>query len=156
VAVFKEAIQLQQVPLFSGLDSKQLKLLAFTCEVFDFADQDYLFHQGDASDCVYVILSGMVEVIGSDAHGRPVLLATSPENSLIGEMAALGGGDRTAGVKARGAVTALSIPNHRFLELITGSPQVALHVMQNLTAKLAETSRHAADLQSRLDQLADE
>jgi len=83
VAVIKEAQQLKQVPLLSSLDSKQLKLLAFTCEVFDFADGDYLFRQGDASDCVYVILAGQVEIIG-EKDGAPVHLATSPPNSLIG------------------------------------------------------------------------
>lgn len=153
MAVLKEAQQLKQVPLLSSLDSKQLKLLAFTCEVFDFADQDYLCRQGDASDCVYVILEGEVEIIAGDADGKPVLLATSKANTLIGEMAAFAGGERSAGVKAKGKVTALSIPNPRFLELITSSPPVALHVMQNLTAKLAETTRHAADLQTRLEQL---
>ena len=156
VAVDKEALQLKQVPLLSSLDGKQLKLLAFTCDVFDYADEDYLFHQGEASDCVYVILKGVVEIIGSDPDGQAVLLATSPANSLIGEMAVLSGAGRTASVKARGAVTALNIPNQRFLELVTGNPPVALHVLQTLSAKLAETSRHAADLQTRLDRLAGE
>ncbi len=153
MAVFKEALQLKQVPLLSSLDSKQLKLLAFTCDVSDYADQDYLFRQGETSDCVYVILEGVVEIIGSDHDGQAVLLATSSENNLIGEMAVLSGASRTASVRARGAVTTLNIPNDRFLELLTGNPQVALHVMRLLSAKLADTSRHAADLQTRLDRL---
>ncbi len=153
MAVFKEALQLKQVPLLSSLDSKQLKLLAFTCEVFDYADQDYLFHEGEASDCAYVILEGVVEIIGSDHEGKAVLLATSPKNTLIGEMAVLSGASRTASVRAQGAVTALKIPNDRFLDLLTENAQVALHVMQMLSAKLADTSRHAADLQTRIDRL---
>jgi len=147
VAVLKEAQQLKQVPLLSSLDSKQLKLLAFTCEVFDFADGDYLFRQGDASDCVYVILAGEVEIIG-EKDGAPVHLATSPPNSLIGEMAAFGGGERSAGARAQGAVSALSIPNQRFLELVTGNPQVAMTVLQDLTRKLAETSKLVAKLEA--------
>ncbi|MGI9310007.1 MAG: Crp/Fnr family transcriptional regulator [bacterium] len=155
--MFKEALQLKQVPLLSSLDSKQLKLLAFTCEVFDYADQAYLFRQGETSDCVYVILDGVVEIIGSSGDnsgdGQPVLLASVGENTLIGEMAVLSGASRTASVRARGAVSALNIPNERFLELISGNPQVALQVMRDLSAKLADTSRHAADLQTRLDRL---
>lgn len=153
MAVFKEAQQLKQVPLLSSLDSKQLKLLAFTCEVFDYAAQDYLFREGETSDCVYVILEGVVEIIGSDQDGKEVLLATSSENNLIGEMAVLSGASRTASVKAQGAVTALKIANDRFLELITTNSQVALHVMQTLSTKLADTSRHAADLQTRIDRV---
>lgn len=153
MAVFKEALQLKQVPLLSSLDSKQLKLLAFTCELFDYADQEYLFHHGEVSDCVYVILDGMVEIIGSDHDGKAVLLATSPANTLIGEMAVLSGAGRTASVKARATVTALKIPNDRFIDLVTGNPQVALHVMKMLSSKLADTSRNAADLQTRLDGL---
>lgn len=156
MAVLKEAQQLKQVPLLSSLDSKQLKLLAFTCEVFDFADGDFLCRQGDASDCVYVILEGEVDIIAGDADGKPALLATSKANSLIGEMAAFAGGERSASVQAKGKVTALSIPNPRFIDLITSSPPVALHVMQNLTARLAETSRRAAQLQTRLAQLTGE
>ena len=153
MAVQNEAQQLKKVPLLSSLDTRQLKLLAFTCEVFDYADQDYLFHHGETSDCVYVILEGTVEIIGSDQDGQPVLLATSSANTLIGEMAVLSGASRTASVRARGAVTTIRIPNERFLELITGNPQVALHVMRMLSTKLATTSVHAADLQTRLDRL---
>ena len=151
--VLDEALQLKQVPLFAGLEPKQLKLLAFTCEVFDYADRDYLFMQGETSDCVYVILNGEVEILGSDPNGKAVLLATSKANTLIGEMAVLSGAVRTASVRASGAVSALKIPNDRFLELITANSQVALHVMKMLSTKLADTSRQAADLQTRLDQL---
>ncbi|MGR3914953.1 MAG: Crp/Fnr family transcriptional regulator [Gammaproteobacteria bacterium] len=153
MAVSNEAQQLKQVPLLSSLDPKQLKLLAFTCEVFDYADAEFLFRQGEASDCVYVVLAGEVDIIGGERDGRAVLLATTRANNLIGEMAVLGGAGRTASVKARGAVSALKIPNQRFLELVTGNPQVALHVMRTLSGKLADTSRHAADLQTRLDAL---
>lgn len=157
MAVFNEAQQLKQVPLLSSLDSKQLKLLAFTCEVFDYAAQDYLFHEGETSDCVYVILRGEVEILGKlgdGGQGKEVLFATSSANTLIGEMAVLSGAPRTASVKARDAVTALKIPNDRFLDLITQNPPVALHVMQTLSAKLADTNRHAADLQTRIDELS--
>ncbi|MGR3983841.1 MAG: cyclic nucleotide-binding domain-containing protein [Gammaproteobacteria bacterium] len=153
MAVSKEAQQLKQVPLLSSLDPKQLKLLAFTCEVFDYAGGEFLFRQGEASDCVYVVLDGEVEIIGSDGDGHAVLLATTGANNLIGEMAVLGGAGRSASVKARGAVSALKIPNERFLELVTGNPQVALHVMRALSGHLADTSRRAADLQTRLDAL---
>ena len=161
MAVSKEAQQLKQVPLLSGLDAKQLKLLAFTCEVFDYADREFLFRQGEASDCVYVVLSGVVEIISggdsnsdnSNGDAHEVLLAETGANNLIGEMAVLGGAGRTASVRARGAVSALKIPNERFLELVTTNPQVALHVMRTLSNNLAETSRRAADLQTRVDAL---
>ena len=156
MAVFKEALQLKQVPLLSSLDSKQLKLLAFTCQVSEYADQDHLFHEGDTSDCVYVILDGTVEIIGSDKDGQAVLIATLSGNNLIGEMAVLSGTSRTASIKAQGAVTALNIPNDRFLNLITENPPVALRVMRDLSIKLAETSRHAADLQTHIDRLQSE
>ena len=153
MAVFNEAQQLKQVPLLSGLDSTQLKLLAFTCEVFEYADQEYLFREGDVSDCAYVVLGGEVEIIGGDLIGKPVLLATIGENNLIGEMAILSGTNRTASVRARGLVSALKIPNERFLNLISENPQAALQVMRMLSINLADTSRRATELQSRLDEL---
>ncbi|MDA8023037.1 MAG: Crp/Fnr family transcriptional regulator [Gammaproteobacteria bacterium] len=153
MAVSKEAQQLKQVPLLSSLDPKQLKLLAFTCEVFDYADREFLFRQGEASDCVYVVLDGEVEVLGGGDGGHEVLLASAGANTLIGEMAVLGGDARTASIRARGAVSALKIPNERFLELVTGNPQVALQVMRTLSAKLSTTTRHAAGLQTRLEEL---
>ncbi len=151
MAVLSEALQLKQVPLLSSLDNRQLKLLAFTCEVFGYADQEYLFREGEISDCVYVILEGIVEILGSDHNQHEVLLTTLSKNNLIGEMAVLSSASRTASVKAQGMVTALKISNDRFIELITGNPQVALHVMQILSTKLADTSRHLTELQTRID-----
>ncbi len=151
MAMLKEAQQLKQVPLLSGLDARQLKLLAFTCEVFEYADRDYLFYQDETSDCAYVILGGEVEILSGERGSNEVLLATLGANNLVGEMAVLSGANRTASVRARGAVSALRIPNERFLELISGHPQVALDVLRTLSAKLADTSRHAAELQHQLD-----
>jgi CRP-like cAMP-binding protein len=151
--VLNEALQLKQVPLFSTLDSAQLKLLAFTCEIFDYADQHYLCTFDQPSDCVFVILDGLVDVVGKDEDGREVLLSTQSSNSLIGEMGVLSGTSRTASVRARQAVTALRIPSDRFLKLVTENPQVALHVMRDISIKLADTSRRAASLQTRIDNL---
>ncbi len=134
------------------LDDSQLKLLAFTSQVFEYADQEYLFHQDESSDSIFIVLDGLVEIL--DVSGdSAVVLATLSTGTLIGELAVLRGERRSASVKAASKVEVLKISNERFLKLITDNPEMALHVLKDISTKLANASTQLVILQSRLDEL---
>ncbi len=150
--VLKQAKLLRDISLFSMLDDSQLKLLAFTSEVYEYVAEEYLFHQDDVSDSIFVVLDGNVEIL--DVSGdSPVLLAVLGSGNLIGELAVLRGERRSASVKTKTRVEALKIPNDRFLKLITDNPQMALHVLSDISTKLARASTQLAKLQSNAEKI---
>jgi signal-transduction protein with cAMP-binding, CBS, and nucleotidyltransferase domain len=57
---------LRGIPLFSKLDPKKLKLLAFSSQYQTFEAGEELFHEGDAADGAYIIEEGEVDVLSRD------------------------------------------------------------------------------------------
>jgi CRP-like cAMP-binding protein len=149
VDVFQEAEMLRNVPLFGGLSPAQLKLLAFTGSVLRFQPGDVLMKRGDRADSAYVILEGTVDVVGETKNGEFVI-ATQGRNAVVGEMGVISDAPRSATVRARDAVRALRISGDVFLRLACESPQRALYVMRQLSARLAQDNATLASLREQL------
>ncbi len=147
--VTQEAELLQNVPLFSSLSASERKLLAFTSQLQCFAPGDILMRQGEPADCAYVILEGEAEVLGTTSTGEFVV-ATLGRNAMPGEIGVFTDAPRTATVRAKGNVRALRISPEVFLQLASGRPDRALHVMRQLSTHIANDLRRLAALKEEL------
>ncbi len=135
--------------MFAKLEPSKLKLLAFTSESFTFDDGEELFHVGDPADCAFVIMSGAVEIMTETEQGE-VASFVRGQNELIGEMAILTNAPRSASVRAKGEVVAMRINGDSFLRLLCENPEIALHVMRQLSIKLAQTHERFEEVQGKL------
>lgn len=140
---------LRKVPMFGGLNPAELKLLAFTSRVVRLAPGESLMRKGESADCAYVILEGEVEVLGETSAGEFVI-AVQGRNAMIGEMGVLSDAPRSATVRAKDAVRALRISGENFLRLACENPDRALHVMRQLSARLAAGLRAQESLKEQL------
>lgn len=147
--VVQEAEMLRKVPMFSGLSPAELKLLAFTSRVVRFGPGESLMRMGEPADCAYVILEGDVEVLGETSEGE-FLIAVQGRNALMGEMGVVTDAPRSATVRAKGTVRALRISGDVFLRILGQNPDGALHVMRQLSVRLATASRELASLKEQL------
>src|SRR5262245_24277206 len=86
--------------LFHGLSDGELKRLAAIARVTALPAGAILFNQGDGSDGLYVITSGIVRIYLTSADGREATINLSEEGEVIGEMALLDGLPRSAGAAA--------------------------------------------------------
>lgn len=147
--VFEEAEMLRRVPMFSGLSPAELKLLAFTSRILRFGPGEILMRVGEPADCAYVILEGEVEILGETSGGE-FLIAVAGCNALMGEMGVVTDAPRSATVRAKEAVKALRISGEVFLRLLEESPGRALHVMRQLSVRLATALRDLESLKEEL------
>ena len=143
--VIEQAKRLGKIPLFTTLEESQLKLLAFTSETFSYSEGDFLFHQDDVSDGIYIVLEGHVSVIDESTEEHVVLSEKEP-GALLGEMAVLRNVRRSAGLRADTESLVLKISADRFIELITSTPSFALFVLNDISSRLAEASAELAEL----------
>ena len=147
--VAKEAEVLGKVPLFGGMSSAELKLLAFTSQVLCFGDGEILMRQGEPADCAYVILDGQADVI-AETPNASFIVATLGPNAVPGEIGVLTDAPRTATVRAKGPLRALRVSPDVFVRLATSRPDRALHVMRQLSAHIANDLRALAALKEEL------
>ena len=137
--VIEHAKTLKAMPMFASLDESQLKLLAFTSEVFNYGAGEYLFQRDEPSDSVFVVMQGHLQIL-DDRSGSAVLIAEKYEGEVVGEMGVLRAERRSAAVLAREDSEVLRIPGDRYLDLVSRNPDLALYVMRDLSDKLASTS----------------
>jgi CRP-like cAMP-binding protein len=86
--------------LFEGLAEAELAEIATVTFPWRAAEGDVLFHQGDAGDRLLVVTAGELEVVARLATGGERLFATVGPGDIVGELALLAGGRRTATVRA--------------------------------------------------------
>ena len=87
---------LQQVPLFSGFTSEQLRLIAFGTERLSMGKGRELYREGDDADCGFLILSGLVSLY-EDRDGSRQIIDTARQGALLGELALIAPAKRPSG-----------------------------------------------------------
>jgi CRP-like cAMP-binding protein len=86
--------------LFEGLGEAELAEIATVTFTWRAAEGDVLFHQGDAGDRLLVVTAGELEASGRLPDGGERLFAKVGPGEIVGELALLAGGRRTATVRA--------------------------------------------------------
>ncbi len=131
---------LKGVPIFSKIEPAKLKLLAFTGERLNFGAGQELCHQGEPGDAMYVILSGVADVL-LETPGGQIPVAELKKNGFVGEIAILCDVPRTATVKAREPLSTLRISKDMFYRLVAEFPQMAIEMMRELAHRVEDTNQ---------------
>ena len=84
----------------------------------DLADGDVLFSQGDASDLIYLVEDGKLEVVRSDPGGPEVVVAVLGADAVVGEMGPLFGLPRSATVRAKGGARVVGHSVEAFRDVV--------------------------------------
>jgi len=140
----QETEMLRNIPMFSTMDAARLKLLSFTSERVSYMPGEEFIKQGEVGESAFVIMSGEVEVILQTADG-PLMLGTIGANQLVGEIALLHSGRRTASLRAKTAVSCLLLSKDVFFHLLREFPDFALAVMRDLAARLERVTAQLSD-----------
>ena len=111
---------------------------------------DIIVAQGDAGDCMYVIQEGEAEVL-RDEDGVATVVDTMKAGDLFGEMAILEHTVRSATVRARSAVRALTIDRRTFLRRIQEDPMLAMSVLDNMCRRVRQLDATVARLKKQLE-----
>ncbi|OQW56462.1 MAG: hypothetical protein A4S17_13765 [Proteobacteria bacterium HN_bin10] len=116
-----------------------------------------LFAKGDKGDALYVLLEGEVEVRSSTEAGKDVRIAALKPYALIGEMAVLDGGVRSADIAAIRKSRLLRIHRDHALAALESEPKALLKLLAELSRRLrhadaAIEDAHTLDLGGRLAQ----
>jgi CRP/FNR family cyclic AMP-dependent transcriptional regulator len=131
---------LARVPLLSGLEPTELERIAQVAIPRSFPKGARVFHEGDRSDACYVIRSGEVRVTREHSDGRAIALATLGTGELVGELAMLDGGVRSASVEALTEVELLAVAATDMKGLLERNAQITAKLVVALTRRLRETN----------------
>ena len=103
--------------------------------VLAFEPGDVIFHEGEASDEVFLVAEGAVELLDAETSVRQ-----AGPGDIVGESALADRAPRTLTAVASTACWLVAIDQERFNSLVRHSPQFARHLMLLLGSQLAQLS----------------
>src|SRR4051812_35969084 len=130
---------LRKVPLLSSLSDIQLEWVASSSTVCQYPKRSVVFHEGDASDYLLVILRGRVKVVLLGESGHESIIAILEPPNFLGEVALLDQAPRSATVVTLEETQFLQISSKSFLALLGQHPEMAVTVMRHLAKLLRES-----------------
>ena len=147
---------LKRTDISYDLNEDQLKMVAEVCHEVHYRMGEMIFPEQSASDELYVIARGEVEILvdpsiieAAPVTPRPVTIATLRGGQAFGEIALVDQGLRSAGARSAAENTRLLvIPRAKLLNLCDKHPELGYRVMRNVAAELALKMR-GADLTIR-------
>jgi CRP/FNR family transcriptional regulator, cyclic AMP receptor protein len=123
---------LRKVPLFSGLDDKELASLADEFNERRFSPGDSIALEGEGGLMFFVVESGEATV---EVHGEEV--GKLGPGSAFGEIALIDRRPRTATVTAQSELTTFGLPVFVFRPFVEARPEVAWKLLEAMADRLA-------------------
>ena len=137
---------LKAVPLFSSFPEEQLRMLASVVTRRSTPRSTTVLAAGDLTDSLYIVLSGRLKVMMSDAEGKEVILSILGPGEFFGEMGLIDDSPRSASVVAIESCELLSITKRDFKKCLADNFEMAMAVMRGLVRRLREADRKIGSL----------
>ena len=131
---------LASIPLFSSFPLDELDNLVAALDVVKLKSGEILFHEGDPSEHMYVVLSGVLEILGALDTDDELLLNTLHEGGYLGQMSLIvPDSHRTASVRARDDAALLSMSRNQFIKLLQHNPLLAYAALNVVGHQLSDS-----------------
>jgi CRP/FNR family cyclic AMP-dependent transcriptional regulator len=105
-----------------------------------------LFAKGDTGTSLIAVRSGTVRISSPSRTGKNAVLNLIGPGGILGEIALLDGGPRTADATALTDCELVVIERRDFLPLVRSRPEVAIKLIELLCARLRNTTEQVEDV----------
>jgi CRP-like cAMP-binding protein len=126
--------------LLAGCEPVELSEIVARGTVRSFKPGHSIMTQGDPGDTLHIVLKGLARVSMVAANGREIVLDFAEPGHVLGEIAFLDGGERTASVEAIEPVETLCLTHSAFSEIIGKHHGLALRLLKAMALRLRQNN----------------
>ena len=137
---------LKAVPLFASFPEDQLRMLTTVVTRKSTPRSTTIMAGGDPTDSLYIVLSGRLKVMMSDAEGKEVILSILGPGEIFGEMGLIDDEPRSATVVTIEPCELLSLAKRDFKKSLAENFEMSMAVMRGLVRRLREADRKIGSL----------
>ena len=132
---------LKQAPIFSELNQRQLKRLAYTARVRSYKPGSVIIREGHEGVGLFIISSGKVEVVKGADGANPAVLATLGAGDFFGETALMESKPRNATVRALEDTECVAVWRVDFRSEVKRHPEIAVKMLSVLFRRLSDAAQ---------------
>lgn len=111
--------------------------IARTCIIHEYKAGDVIFNEGDPAESLHLVRRGSLTVSRRIGE-REVVLSYVPAGNYVGEMGVMGGGVRSATVKAAIAAETIELSGEAFELLLLNNPELRQHIEEQYKQRLTQ------------------
>lgn len=137
---------LKTVPLFSSFGDEQLRLITPVVTRRSVPRSSMVMAAGDPTDSLYIVISGRLKVMMSDAEGKEVILSILGPGEFFGEMGLIDDAPRSASVVAIEPCELLCIAKRDFKKCLAENFEMTMALMRGLVHRLRDADRKIGSL----------
>lgn len=132
-------------PIFRDLPALLLANVAELCRNRDYRRGQIVFEEGTPGTKLYGVINGRLLITTTSKDGQELHLNVAAQGEIIGEIAFLDGGMRTANGRAAEPTTCFEIERPPFFSLLERYPQLSTHLLQLVCRRVRWMTKLAAD-----------
>jgi cGMP-dependent protein kinase 2 len=134
-AITRISVERQLLQLFgSGLTPEDLAEVLDSAEVTPVRAGQTIINEGEEGEDIFVIRVGSM-IVEKMIGGKPVFLSYLPAGSYVGEMSLIGGGKRTATVRAAIKSEVIKLHGEAFRRLMDKKPALLARAKKDMAAR---------------------
>ncbi len=132
-------------PAFGSLDETSLQEIEKLCSIRHFGSGETVFRQGEPGHTLVGLVAGKLRISVTSPSGRELNLNLIEPGEIVGEIAFIDGGLRTATGTAVERSECITIQRRPFFALMDRRPQISRHLLALLCERVRWTSQLVAD-----------
>lgn len=136
---------LESVSIFSDLTGREISKVSRLFHIRSFGDEEYIFTKGQPGSAFYIIKTGGILVLDTDAP-QPLELARLGAGDLIGELSILDETPRSATAKAIGPTQLLAVFKGDFDTFMLQEPVTAAKIYRRIAIVIGLRLKSTNDL----------
>jgi uncharacterized membrane protein len=134
--------ELKKVPLFRGLDDRDIEALASRLQIREIVAGQEIVSKGNVGTSMFVVLKGTVRVFLPPAEGEPAIaLKELGSGGFFGEMALLERQPRAASVATVTNVVLGELSREGFVDFLQSSSDAIMAMLGEMSGRLRATTR---------------
>lgn len=140
---------LQSIPYFSGLGPAELDSISKFFFEKTAERGDIILFEGEPSEALYFVASGVVKVFKTSAEGKEQILRLIRPGESFNDVSVFDGGPSPASAQAMSPVTLYGITKSDLEAILRQHPQVAMNVNKVLASRVRDLVSLVEDLSFR-------
>jgi NTE family protein len=126
--------------IFAGLERSEIDAMVGPVAPLELRAGEILFREGDRGNCLYLVLSGVIQVFATRG-ATDVSISAFTAGSYFGELALLGQDIRSASARAIEPAVVLPIDQATFGAMIERYPVISTNIGRRLVSQLVTTTK---------------
>lgn len=142
----KEVLALKQVPVFDGLDEKELAAIERLVHHRTYKPDEHVFRKNAPGEGLYIILQGKVDILTESEQGEPNLVASLSEGDFFGDLSLLDQEPRSANALAKDHAELLGFFRPDLTSILKRKPDLGVKILFNVAKVIGERLRKTNEL----------